>query len=183
MKFPQTFPLLSTERLLLRELVPSDKDVIFDILKDSLVTKYYDTPTFTRMSQAEKLLDMWMNVFPKKKGIRWGIVLKDTNTLIGTCGFCKVHKKWSVGEIGYVIARPYWNKGYVSECIQAMLAYGFNAMECNRIEAWTMKGNDASDHVLMKNGFQKEGSLRESQIWNGVVRDVVMFGILRREYI
>lgn len=181
-KFPTHFPVLRTQRLILRELASSDADCLYKILSDDSVTKHYDLPTFTQKSQAITQLETWKNLFTKKKGIRWAIIMKENNSMIGTCGFCKIHKKWSSGEIGYVVAREYWNKGYTSESVSAMLKLGFEVIEFNRIEAWTMKGNHASDRVLEKNGFQKEGVLRESQVWNGEVRDIVMFGMLKKEY-
>ncbi len=70
----------------------------------------------------------------------------------------------------------------MSATVQAVMKWGFEVLEINRIQATVMAGNLASARVLEKCGFQKEGTLREYKICRGQPRDFWMFACLRRDY-
>lgn len=70
------FPILETERLVLRQLRPDDSRDLFQYFSLDEVTKYYDLNSFTDIKQAEELIYKWNQKFEKNKGIRWGITLR-----------------------------------------------------------------------------------------------------------
>ena len=76
----------------------------------------------------------------------------------------------------------YKNQGYMREAIAAIIPFGFEAMELNRIEAFIHPDNTASRKVVERMGFQQEGWLREHYAADGVVGDSLVYGLLRREY-
>jgi len=65
--------------------------------------------------------------------IRWGIELKETNPLIGTCGVHLINQNHKRAEVDYELDDTYWGKGYASEALQAILTYGFETMQFIRI--------------------------------------------------
>ncbi len=69
----------------------------------------------------------------------------------------------------------------MTEALEAMLRFGFDAMSLNRIEADVTVGNDASVRVLEKLGFQREGLLRQRGYWKGSYHDLWLFSLLRDE--
>lgn len=178
----ETFPIFATKRLLLREIIPDDAGLIYEIFSDPAVTRYYDVETFTQKEQAEQLIRWCANRFKYKDGIRWGIVHSQTNRLIGTCGFHNWRKSHQRVEMGYELGRQYWGHGFAFEAVNEILRFGFNHLRFNRIEAWAMLPNNASMHLLRKAGFTQEGLLRDYGFWHGRFQDVIMFSILKREW-
>jgi len=93
-------------------------------------------------------------------GIRWGIALKGHRNIIGTIGFNNFTKQHRA-NIGYDLQAQFWNNGYLTEALKAIIKYGFKELDVNRIEAEVMQGNIASEKLLAKLGFTNEGVLRE----------------------
>jgi [ribosomal protein S5]-alanine N-acetyltransferase len=174
------FPLLETERLILRKIEQNDANAIFSYFSDDEVTKNYGMSTFTSVEQAEKLIEAFDLMIKGNKGIRWGIIRKDTNELIGTGGFHNVSAPYKRCEIGYEIAKPHWRQGFATEALNAMLSHGF--LDYNRIGAIVLPENSASCQLLEKNGFIQEGLLRNYIIQDGKPRNGYMYSILKEEW-
>ena len=178
----ETFPRLETERLVLRELRANDADAVFQIFSDDDVTRYYDLATFTDIEQARLLIARMNARNANGEALRWGIALRDNDAVIGTGGFNQFVRAWSRAGIGYDLARAYWNRGYMTEALRAIVQYGFEQQQCNRIEALVVPGNDASVRVLEKNRFQLEGVLRKYAFWKNRFWDLQMFSLLKQEW-
>lgn len=176
----QGFPLLQTNRLWLRRIVPSDAQAIYAIFGDDLVTQYYDLGTMTDVAEAETMIRRLSARYRHGQAIRWGIARKLDGGLIGTCGYHFQAAAFKA-EIGYDLASAYWHQGYMNEALRAMLAYGFETLQLNRIEALVMLNNHASAAVLRRLGFREEGILREYAFFNGQFHDLRFFSLLRRE--
>jgi len=178
----QTFPQLETKNLLLRRIHPSDAGALFKILADDEVTRFYDDDAFTDISQARDQIEAWETSFKNKGCIRWGITRKEKGTMIGSCGFYGFHTWYQRASIGYELARYCWRQGIMTEALSAMLNFGFDELELNRIEAVVMPENTASIIMLEKLGFRNEGLLEEYEKWGskGFV-DLCMFALLRQK--
>ena len=77
---------------------------------------------------------------------------------------------------------PYWNRGFATEAARAILAFGFESLELNRIYALHMTVNPASGRVLHKAGMRHEGTLRQSVVKWGDHKDIGVYGILAKEW-
>lgn len=84
--------------------------------------------------------------------------------------------------MGYWIGKPFWGKGYITEALKAVLAFGFDKLQLNRIEAHHLDFNEASGAVLMKVGMRHEGILRKHVKKNGEFYDIVLFGLISQDY-
>jgi ribosomal-protein-alanine N-acetyltransferase len=84
--------------------------------------------------------------------------------------------------MGYDLWPDYWGQGLMPEALRALLRYGFEVMELNRVEATTHTENQRSMRVLEKLGFQREGVLRDYYCREGMYNDQVLFSLLRREW-
>jgi len=176
----KTFPVLETDRLILRRITTEDEADIFAIFSNPEVTRYYDLDTFTDPAQAKELIERHETQFEKGAGIRWGIMLKGSPRLIGTGG--AGWQRWNYSAVlGYELAREFWSQGIMTEAVRAIASYAFTTMGMNRVQATIETENAASARVLRKVGFQEEGILREWGFWKGSFRDVRCFSLLRKD--
>jgi len=175
------FPVLETERCLLRETTPFDAKDVFAVFRDPKVTQYYNITTLTDLEQARQLVESRKRRYESGHSIRWAIARIEDNKVIGSCGYTNWVREWRKAELGYELGSAWWNQGIMTECLERVIRYGFGKMKLNRIEAMVMPGNDASVRVLQKLGFQEEGLLREFGIWNGKPQDLRLFSLLARE--
>ena len=149
--------MLETKRLILRELQPEDAEAIFRILSDEQVVRYYDT-LMTQLEQAQSVIARHRKRFENNEGIRWGITLKGDMEVVGNCGFF-IDSRNRCAILSYVLERPYWNRGIMTEALEAIIPFGFDHYRLHRIEAHVALPNLASLRVLKKLGFQEEGLL------------------------
>ena len=173
------FPLLETDRLILRELTKEDAKGIFACFSNDKVTRYYGQESLERIEQAESLVDFFSKNYHEKRGIRWGIERKDSKGIIGTIGFNAWSPKHKRAEIGYELHPEHWRKGYTLEAATKVLSYGFEDMCLTRIGAIVFIENDASNHLLTKLGFQKEGILKQYMYQNGIAHDTYVYSLLK----
>jgi ribosomal-protein-alanine N-acetyltransferase len=176
------FPRIETPRLILRELIAQDAEAIFRIRGDYEVTKYNIGAAYQRPEQASDLIAAIAQAYQEKAELRWGIALKKDDTVIGMCGFNYWIRPDSRASVGYDLAHAYWGQGIMTEAIRAVIAFGFERMNLNRIEADADARNPASGRVLEKVGFRREGIQREQFFENGLFNDLILFALLRRDY-
>ena len=84
------------------------------------------------------------------------------------------------GKQGYWLGKDYWNKGYATEAVKAVIGYGFEKLRLNRIYAGHFTKNPASGRVMQKTGMTHEGLGREHILHWGVYEDMVECAILRK---
>lgn len=174
----QTFPRLETERLVLRQMEREDAKDIFLFLADAETMRFYDRP-FIQFEQAEQSILRHQKRFADREAIRWGITLKGEDKVVGNCGYAWDAENFSA-ELSYILAKPYWNKGIMSEALAAILQFGFDACRLHRIQAHVAVPNHASAQVLRKLGFQEEGLLRESLYVDQQFYDEKLFALLTK---
>lgn len=175
------FPTIQTNRLDLVEIKQHHLTNIYNLFADENVTRFYNLLPLTMESDAKKFIDWYQNRFKDNLGIRWGISLKGEQNIIGTIGFNNFTKRQKA-NIGYDLQTDYWNKGFMTEALIAVINFGFNQLEINRIEAEVMQGNENSERLLLKLNFKKEGVLRQWMFWNDKHYDMSMFSLLKRDY-
>lgn len=181
----QTFPVLTTSRLVLRELTESDTGAVFAIRSDFAVTRHNIGPAYRNHSDAAQLIESIRANFRDKTELRWGIALRESNRIIGMCGFNYWMRVDDRAAIGYDLAQAHWRRGYMSEAIRVIIRFGFEQMALNRIEADCSLDNTASIALLKKLGFQQEGHQREQyyDAHDGCYHDLLLFALLRREWL
>ncbi|UOE56064.1 GNAT family N-acetyltransferase [Bacillus sp. CMF12] len=172
-------PTLETKRLMLREILKEDAESIYACFSNDNVTRYYGQETLERMEQAEAIVDFFANSYREKRGIRWGIELKGKKGIIGTVGFNALSLKHKRAEIGYEIHPEHWRKGYTFEAVSKVIQYGFEELDLTRIGAVVFMENEASNKLLTRAGFQKEGILRDYMQQNGEAHDTYVYSILK----
>ncbi len=178
------YPRLDTDRLVLRALLMEDVDFIYKEWGDPVVTHYMrDEEPLKSLEQAEEMLRPLQTPEKMPNFKWWGIELKSEGHLIGTCGYCRWDKQHHRAEIGYDMWPDYWGQGLMPEAIQALIRYGYEKMDLNRVEATTHTENQRSQRVLEKLGFQREGILREFYCRDSIYNDQVQFSLLKSEWL
>ena len=142
---------LISERLILRKIVREDVPSIFNNwASDPEVTKFLTWPTHDSIEKTNKIMDFWMKDYQDPKTIRYGIVLKESNELIGMIdivGYVNDNP-----EIGYCLSRKYWNKGYMTEALKALVEYLFS-LGFTKVVIEADVNNIGSNRVIEKCGF------------------------------
>lgn len=182
MKFPDRFPLLHTERLVLRKTSPSDVEGVFAMESDPVAMRYWNTPPMTEIEQARLAVERAMSHFPNRAGLRWSIVRREGDLFIGHASLFSFREQSAVAEIGYGLGRPYWRQGYMHEALTAVIDYAFGPLGARRLEADADPRNEASLRALERLGFRREGLLRERWQVGDEISDSAVLGLLAREW-
>ena len=172
------FPILKSERLLLRKITMEDAEDFFVLRSDVNAMKYIDRPKPGSIQDIYELVAKISAGIQKNESIGWAITLKDKPGMVGSMGFHLIEQENYRAEIGYMLHPSCWNKGYMSEAIKIAIEYGFNEMKLHSIEAKINPENTASARLLKKNQFTKEAYYRENYFFNGKFLDTEIYSLL-----
>lgn len=171
---------IETERLILRKFKLSDEDDMYvNWASDDEVTKFLTWPTHTSVEVSRKVLQIWVNDYSDDKNYQWCIELKSTGEAIGSIGVVDYKENIEAVEIGYCIGRKYWNQGFTSEALMAVIQFFFKEAGANRIEARHDPLNPNSGKVMQKCGLTYEGTRIKADRNNTGICDVAMYGICK----
>jgi ribosomal-protein-alanine N-acetyltransferase len=177
------FPVLKTERLVLREVTLRDAPWYFKHFNTWEISDGQEYPGPKDMKTARRELKFYFtDNFTKGTGIRWGISLKGSAELIGSAGLYKWTRRTSQVETGYDLDPEYWGQGLMTEAMTAIIQYSFDKMKVNRIEALVSPRNKNSLRLVRSLGFRKEGVLREHDFYNGKFTDDFLFALLKKDW-
>lgn len=174
---------LHTDRLVLRKIYFEDVDFIFNHFKDEEICKYMvDNEPISTIDEAKEIIKWSHSNQSNPNNNRWLILLKNSNTPIGTIGFHKWDRSNNIAEIGYDLNKMYWKQGLMSEAMRSVLEFGFDKMQLNRVQAFVHIENIASYNVLKKNGFYTEGIIRDMYLYRGRYHDHFSMALLLKDY-
>ncbi|MGI5959690.1 MAG: GNAT family N-acetyltransferase [Massiliimalia sp.] len=144
--------ILETQRLLLREMEPSDFPALCKILQDKEVMYAYE-----HAFSDEEAKDWLQRQFSRYEtygfGL-WAVVLKETGEMIGQCGLSMQDWKDSqVLEIGYLFQKKFWHQGYAIESAKACKEYAFSTLHAKQVYGIVRQNNFPSQNVARKNGM------------------------------
>ncbi len=174
--YQKTFPtLIVDDNYLLREQSDSDTEAFFNYYsKDPEVTRYILATTPTSIEEALAEIQYCRNLFYHKRGLYWTLARRDNNQIIGSVGLY-MNNHHHRAEICYDLAKAYWRKGIMNKALKVVIDFAFEKLNVFRIEALTLKENNASINILLKQGFAREGTLRKYRYFKDVARDVELF--------
>lgn len=144
---------IETERLILRAITENDTQAIFDNwASDPEVTRFMTWNAHRKVNDTRIIVDYWLSEYEKGNCYRWGIELKSDHTLIGMIDVVRFHDD-GVPEIGYCESRKHWNRGYMTEALNAVTKHLFSE-GYDEIRIAAVDENKASNKVIRKAGFE-----------------------------
>lgn len=175
-------PTLETERLILRKMVLNDAEAVFAYASNSEVSRYTLWETHRSIEDSRAFLEFATQKYENGGEPDWGIVYRGNGCLVGACGLVNWEAEHARAEVGFVLSREYWGRGLMSEAVRAILRFGFERMNLNRIEARCIAENAASARVMEKAGMVYEGMLRQREYIKGAYRDIKLYAILKKGF-
>ena len=149
--------VLETERLALRELLPSDLDFVAGMLGDAETMRFYPRP-YTREESAA-WIDRQRRRYAADGHALWLVTLRGSREPVGQVGLVRQHVDGVVeDEVGYLIARPHWRQGYAAEAAAATRDHAFRELRRRRVISLIRPTNVASQGVARKLGMSVEKS-------------------------
>jgi len=148
------FPNLTTERLILRQLLIDDEQEIFDLRSDSDINKYLDRPLSKTLDDARSFINKVNENVAKNVSLYWAIALGHTNTPVGTICLFGFSDEDSKCEIGYELLTKFQGQGIMKEAAEKVIQYAFNTIQVQTIEACLHRDNSRSGKLLEKLSFR-----------------------------
>jgi ribosomal-protein-alanine N-acetyltransferase len=175
--FYRNLPTLTTKRLVLRKLTIDDMGDYYEFASDTAVTKYLRWEAHKTRSDTEKhLLSVVTSQEAGTDGV-WGIELETDRRMVGIVHMMDLNARHTRGEIGFVVARDYWDRGIATEAVGCVLDCAFG-LGLNRIQAYCRTDNLRGLKVLEKCGMPFEGTLRSLAYQKGSLRDFSVYSAL-----
>jgi ribosomal-protein-alanine N-acetyltransferase len=176
------FPILYTERLVLKSITKNDANNIFMLRSDKKIMQFISRPMAASVHDALEYINKIQESLMSKYGITWAISLRNDNNVIGTIGFWRIENEHYRAEIGYMLSKDFHGKGIMHEAMQPVLNYGFHVMKLHSVEADADPNNIASIKLLEKNNFMREAYLKENYYFNGKFFDTVIYSLLVQNF-
>ena len=166
----------------LRPLIEPDAESLYAVYSDARVARYLSKPAWTSMDQAHESIARDRDALAAGKYLRLGLVLDGMQGPVGECSLFNLVEQCRRAEVGYAMAFDFWGQGYMREGLTALLTYGFDDLNLNRVEADIDPRNRSSARSLERLGFRHEGHLRERWIVDGEVSDTDLYGLLKADW-
>ena len=148
------FPILATERLILRQLVIDDEQEIFTLRSDSEINKYLNRQLSNTIADARNFINKVNENVNKNDSLYWAITLGDTNILIGTICLFSFSDENGKCEIGYELLTNFQGQGIMKEAVEKVIDYAFKTIKVQKIEAFLHRDNQSSINLLEKFSFK-----------------------------
>ena len=175
---------LNAARLRLQLVTLNDLDAIYKMQCNEQVAKYNtigipDDIEFTKTLIVNAISDV---ATYGKTNFWWAIFLIENNQFIGEAGLNLSITKYKSGEIFYSLIPQYWENGYATEAVEAILAYAFVDLSLHRISAGVATENVRSIKLLEKVGMRREGKLRKILPIRGEWWDNYQYAMLEEDF-
>lgn len=150
-----TFPILTTERLTLRQLTTEDQKDVFALRSDPEINKYLDRQPSKTIEDAINFINKVNENVAKNNALYWAISVTEAKTFVGTICLFDFSDDKNSCEIGYELMPEFQGQGLMKEATQVVIDYVFQTLKLNKIVAVTHCDNQNSTNLLTKFNFVK----------------------------
>jgi [ribosomal protein S5]-alanine N-acetyltransferase len=161
-KYFTPFPILTTERLTLRQLLINDEEGIFTLRSDNEINKYLDRPLSNTIEDARNFIHKVNENITKNISLYWAITLSDSNTFVGTICLYGFSDENNSCEIGYELLTNFQGQGIMKEAVEKVIDYAFNTIKVQKMEAFLHRDNQRSINLLGKLLFRNSNKPDET---------------------
>ena len=172
---------LQSKRLNLIQTENKHAPSLFVFWTDPEVTRYMNIDSFSTLDEVREIVTLSNQLAEINQAIRYTIFIRNTNRIVGSCGFNYMDFENGRAEISYDLGKGYWGEGYGSEVVLTLIDYWFHGLGMNRVEAKVDPRNSQSIKLLETVGFQLEGLLRQSERCKQEYIDVKMYSKLKND--
>ncbi len=177
---------LETPRLILRRFVLSDLEPMYEnCWRHKCVTQWTSYAPMDCLEDVQNIAEMftekWLS-YDNPKRYSWAIVDKASGQAIGRMFGMHPDDKIGQVELAYELGPDWWNRGLMTEAVQAVLPFFLNEVGMNRAFAYHASDNPASGRVMQKCGMVYEGTLRRAAKCNNGIIDMVCYSMLASDY-
>ena len=156
------FPIIKTDRILMREITDLDLENIFKGLSNPSIIEHYGI-SFNNLEETKEQM-IW---FADKKQMWWAICSIDSQTFYGAGGLNDINDVENKAEIGLWLLPDFWGRGIMKEVLPLICDYGFKNLKLNRIEGFVETENLNCKNAMSKLDFKHEGTIKDCEIKNG----------------
>jgi ribosomal-protein-alanine N-acetyltransferase len=169
--------ILETERLALRPVRLDDWRALYPLMSDPRVMAWLDSLEIADPQVVERMLAAQVEEMDHGAAHYWAVERPADSAFLGACDLSEIDPRHRRAEVGFVFAREAWGQGYGLEGMRAVVDYAAS-LGLKRLWARTHAGNERSERLLKKLGFEAEGYLRGHIQRDGERRDCKIFGLL-----
>jgi ribosomal-protein-alanine N-acetyltransferase len=174
--------IIETPRLLLKGFSPADMRSVFEQHSKPEIKKILGHRSEEDYLKEESKHKNGYSCY-NRSFVLFLLTDKTSGRIIGRCGIHNWNADHKRAEVGYVMEdADYKRKGLMTEALEAVIGYGFDKMDLQRLEALVGKENTASLRLMEKFNFIQEGVLRKHYYIAGESQDSVLFSVLHEEY-
>lgn len=170
-------PILSTQRLRLRQFRAEDADAMHECFADPAAMRFWNQPVYTKRIETERSVRNFIDCTPSYYRF-WAVADAGTDRCLGLVNYHDGHIRSRRASIGYMIDPARHRQGIATEAVSAMLDFCFGALGLHRLQAFIHPDNSASIALAEKLGFRREGLLRDNLRVGDLWRDDLVYGLL-----
>ena len=156
------FPIIKTDRILMREITDLDLENIFKGLSNPSIIEHYGI-SFNNVEETKEQM-IW---FADDRQMWWAICSIDNQTFYGAGGLNDINDVENKAEIGLWLLPDFWGRGIMKEVLPLICDYGFKNLKLNRIEGFVETENLNCKNAMSKLNFKHEGTIKNCEIKNG----------------
>jgi [ribosomal protein S5]-alanine N-acetyltransferase len=169
------YPTLETERLLLRPFSEADVEPLFALMQDADVMRYVGDRRVPTLQETWRSVSSWIGHWALRGYGQWAIEEHGSGDVIGRAGLINP-VDWPGAEVGYLLGRRWWGRGYATDAAGAAMSWGFRTIGFDRLISLIDPANAPSIAVAVRLGETLQG---ETELWGN---RVLVYGIDRDEW-
>lgn len=179
------YPMMETERLLLRAPRNADATDVFAFCSDPASCQYADWYPHSDKGETRAYI-AWLKKqarIRRETGYTWFVECKACRKVIATISVVAWDSSGSIATVGYTLSREYQHRGYATEMLEAVLRYLFLERSVARVDAKVIPENEPSIRLLERVGMRQEALLRSGTYCKTACVDVYLYALLREEFL
>lgn len=168
------------EHITLRPIRRDDAHALFRLAADPLVTRFLPWEAFERLEEVYPLIDDKLLRNQRGTAVAFAILDNTNSTMVGSTELAGVHEIAGQGELGYLLDRSCWGKGYMTEAANLTLRFAFQKLHLNRVIAYADEENYASHRVLEKVGMVR--GISQTRLVKRETRIYLRYELARKDF-
>lgn len=170
------FHSLEGEKIYFKELRVEDAQEIHNYASDQEVSRFIGWNLMSTLEKTSEFIEIMLKRESAGTHLYSSIVEKLTQSIIGTAIIFNFDQEANQAEIGYVLHKDHWGKGYGTEIVALMSDFAFKSLNLHKLHAIVVHANIGSARILEKNGYESEGRLKDHYFIEDKYYDALLFG-------